>query len=161
MKYLKAIDPITGMIDPNKICVLLADGTMTIMTSDQPEYLGYLKDTLAPAVDDLIASIYSNFTRFQQEYLLRQSAAQAFKDANYQGDPGVWITAFASSIGITVKQAADTILSQSANLNSALLALGALRMRKYEIGNALDSASAQAIYNDIVTKIKQVASTLS
>jgi hypothetical protein len=120
---------------------------------------------LVDAIDTHVADIYSNWSRFQQEYLLRQQAAQAFKDAGYAGDPGPWVSAYAVAAStatntITNQQAADTILAQAANLNAALQQLGALRMRKYEVMNAADAVTAQAVYDDIVSKINTIAAAL-
>jgi hypothetical protein len=164
--------------------VLRSDGALvTLGTPAWTDYLSWLSvgnqptaaDTSPPVmpvpiptvpqmvflVDDAVASVYSNWTRFQQEYISRQEAAQAFKDANYQGTPGVWITAFATAVGISNQVAADTILAQSVSLNTALQTLGALRMRKYEISSAKDFPTAQASFKDIISKIKQVAASLS
>lgn len=117
--------------------------------------------TLADAIDSQVAAVYSNWTRFQQEYLMRQQAAQAFKDSSYAGDPGVWVTAFATSAGLTNQQAADLILAQSVSLNAALATLGALRMRKYEVINAASPEAAKAAYDDITAKINAVAASLA
>jgi hypothetical protein len=115
---------------------------------------------LADAIDGLVASIYSNWTRFQQEYLLREQAAQAFKDAGYAGDPGTWVSAYATSAGVTNQAAADTILAQASMLNGALKSLGALRMRKYEVIKAANAITAQAVYDDIVAQTNAVAATI-
>jgi hypothetical protein len=117
--------------------------------------------SMADEIDNLVATIYSNWTRFQQEYLLRQQAAQAFKDDGYAGDPGVWVTAYATSANVTNQQAADTILSQAALLDGALQQLGALRMQKYCVLNAADPATAQTTYNQIVANIQAIAKTLN
>lgn len=125
------------------------------------ETLQDVKTRLSGDIDSKIASIYSNWTRFQQEYIERLNAAQAFRDANYIGDPGVWVTSFAIPAGLTNTQATDAIINQSITLNGALQALGALRMRKYEILNAKDKPTAQSVHDDIVTKIDAVAASLS
>jgi hypothetical protein len=124
------------------------------------ETLADMKDRLVAAIDTKMAGIYNNWMRFAQEYLNREAAAQAFKDAGYVGDPGVWVTAFASAAGKTNQQATDLILAQSVMLNGALATLGALRMRKYEVIGAADAATAQAAYDDIVTKIEQTAAQI-
>jgi hypothetical protein len=122
--------------------------------------LADIKSGLVQGIDNLVASIYSQWTRFQQEYLERQAAAQAFKDAGYTGDPGVWVSAFATAAGITNQQATDLIMAQSTSLNGALATLGALRMRKYEIINAADADAANAAYADITAKINQTAEAI-
>jgi hypothetical protein len=124
------------------------------------ETLDALKSRLAGAIDANVAGIYSNWMRFAQEYLEREAAAQAFKDAGYAGDPGPWVTGFAVPAGKTNQEAADLILSQSVMLNGALQTLGALRMRKYEVIGAVDAVAAQAAYDDITTKIDQTAAQI-
>jgi hypothetical protein len=116
---------------------------------------------LADQIDAQVADIYSQWTRFQQEYLLRENAADAYKAAGYTGDCSIWITAFASAAGISNQAATDTILSQAVALNGALVTLGALRMRKYEILAGKDQASVQASYDDISGKIKAVAAQIT
>ncbi|KDR25962.1 hypothetical protein [Caballeronia zhejiangensis] len=124
------------------------------------ESLDALKERLTNAIDVKVADIYSNWMRFAQEYLERQAAAQAFKDAGYVGDPGPWVTAFAVPAGKTNQEATDIILAQSVMLNGALATLGALRMRKYEVIGAADPAAAQASYDDIMAKIDQTAAQI-
>jgi hypothetical protein len=115
---------------------------------------------LADAIDTLVASIYSNWTRFEQEYLLRAQAAQTFKDAGYEGDPGPWVSAFATAAGMSNTEAAERILAQSVSLNGALVELGALRMRKYEVLNAATPDAANAAYLNVVAAINAVAATI-
>lgn len=160
MKYLKAIDPSTGQVDAHKVWAVADDGTSTLVADTDPAWLAYLQDIYPPAIDSLVADIYSNWTRFQQEYLSRQAAAQAFKDAGYAGDPGPWVTGFAVPAGKTNQQAADLILTQAVGLNAALSALGVLRMRKYEILAASSPTAAQTAYDSIVAAINTTAATI-
>jgi hypothetical protein len=161
MKYLKAIDPVTGMVSTNKVWAAADDGTLNALIADTDAgWLDYLKDDLPAQIDSLVASVYANWTRFQQEYLSREAAAQAFKDAGYTGDPGPWVTGFATPAGKTNQQAADLILAQAVGLNGALSALGVLRMRKYEILAATSSAAARSAYDDIVAKINETAAAI-
>jgi hypothetical protein len=160
VKYQKAIDPVTGLVDLHHMWAVDGDDTYTLVADTDPAWLAYLQDAYPTAIDALVAEIYSNWTRFQQEYLSRQASAQAFKDAGYAGDPGAWVTGFAVPAGKTNQQAADLILAQAAGLNGALAALGVLRMRKYEILGAADPAAAQAAYHDIVSKINQTAAAI-
>lgn len=117
--------------------------------------------SLANQVDSLVADIYAKWTRFSKEYTAREAAATAYKAAGYTGDISVWISSFATPAGLTPKAATDLILSQSATLNGALSALGALRMRKYEILNGPDLATVQASYADITSKINAIATQVS
>lgn len=112
-------------------------------------------------VDNHISGIYSRFTRFDQEYVAREAAARAFKASNYSGDPGVWVTAFATNAGLNNQVATDLIISQADALRGALQVLGAQRMRKYAIAGAHDLASAQAVYTDILAQADAIAAQLS
>jgi hypothetical protein len=131
-----------------------------IVEIDPATVLANLKASLSSDIDLKVAAIYATWTRFQQEYLMREQAAQAFKDAGYQGDPGPWVSAFATSAGKTNQQAADLILVQATNLNAALVALGSLRMRKYEVIGAADVATAQAAHDDIALRIITTAAAI-
>jgi hypothetical protein len=134
--------------------------TQTIVAIDPGTVLQSLKASLVTAIDTRVADIYSTWSRFQQEYLLRAAAAQAFKDTDYMGTPSTWITDFARPAGKTVVDATNLILAQSANLNAALGALGALRMRKYEILAATDTAGAQAAHDTVAALIDQTAAAI-
>lgn len=115
---------------------------------------------LSAKIDTRIADIYATWTRFEAEYLFREAAAIKFRDAGYTGDAGIWIEAFADAAGLGLQVACDLILSQSANLRAAQEALGALRMRKYEIA-PLTGAAAAAKYDEICAAITLVASQIS
>lgn len=113
------------------------------------------------SIDARVAMIYTNWTRFEREYELREDAARAFKAAGYAGDPGPWVSAFATSAGMTNQQSADLIIAQADQLHAALATLGAQRMRKYEIARAADIAGAQATYAEITASINTIAGGLS
>jgi hypothetical protein len=170
----------TYTINQNGSIVRDSDGATVPVDPHNSDYIAFLQwqgagnqvtvivDSLADVIQQLsndidsqVASIYSGWTRFQQEYLLRQAAAQSFKDANYVGDPGVWVTAFADAAGLSNRVATDSILGQATLLNDALEALGAQRMRKYEILKAADKTAAQSSHDDIVSHIKTIAAALS
>jgi hypothetical protein len=125
------------------------------------ETLAQAVQRLSDSVDCLVADIYSNWTRFEREYELREDAARTFKATGYVGDPGQWVSAFATSAGLPNQQATDLIIVQADQLHAALATLGALRMRKYEILGAASIAAAQAAYNDISASINTVAEGLS
>ena len=116
---------------------------------------------LADQIDDYVADVYSNWTRFQAEYDARFAAAQAFTNANYAGDPGTWVSSYATAAGVTNTQAAQTILAQSTQLNGALAAIGAQRMRKYDVLSAPDAATARSTYQNIIAAIQAIAAQLS
>lgn len=115
---------------------------------------------LKAEIDAMVASIYSNWTRFEAEYREREAAAQAFADGGYAGDPGIWVTAFSDAAGVSLQDAADLILIQAGNLRAAKVQLGALRMRKYEL-DGLEGAAAEAKADEITTAIQAVAATIS
>lgn len=115
---------------------------------------------LVESVDSTISAIYSRFTRFESEYVLREAAARAFRAAGNQGDAGVWVNSFATNAGMNSKAAADLIIGQADGMRSALQALGALRMRKYGIAAAASPAAAQAVHDDIVAKAMTIAAAL-
>lgn len=128
----------------------LADRPVVYQTASQ----------LSARIDTRVADIYATWTRFEAEYLFREAAAIKFRDAGYTGDAGIWIEAFADAAGLGLQVACDLILSQSANLRAAQEALGALRMRKYEL-NPLTGAAAAAKYDEICAAITLVASQIS
>lgn len=120
-----------------------------------------IKSTLVSQIDAAIADIYSRFLRFSAEYNEREAAARAFKAAGYQGDPGVWVSAFASAAGMPAVDATNLIISQADNLKNALKQLGALRMQKYLIIRAPDQAVANQEYASIMSSISTIAAGLT
>lgn len=120
-----------------------------------------LKTQLVTSIDDAVAAIYLRFTRFESEYTLRESQAQAFKDAGYTGTVPEQVAAFATPAGLDAQTATDLILSQAANLRGALALLGVKRMRKYEVINAADAVTAQAKFDEISAEIKAIGDSLS
>jgi hypothetical protein len=127
-----------------------------VATGPAAETLDELKARLSDSIDNMVASQYSTWQRFQAEYEAREEAASAFKSAGYVGDPGIYVTGFATAAGVTNQQAADIILGQADMLNGALASIGAQRMRKYEIQGAADAASAQAVHDDIVAQVNTI-----
>lgn len=121
------------------------------MTDDQKRTLWMSQ------IDDSVANVYNQFTRFQMEYEQREKAAQAYKDAGYTGDPTIWLTAFADSNGIGYETCADLVLSQASMLRAAVVRLGELRMNKYRIKNAETIEEADAAFTQIVTDINTLA----
>lgn len=137
----------------------LADGNVTT-PAPQPDMSGVIAN-YSNQVDALVANVYSNWTRFQQEYLNRQSAATAFANKGFTGDPGVWVTSFALAAKLDNKTAANLILSQAAALNGALAALASQRMRKYEIAACKTPTDALNTFNSIKQDIASIASQIS
>lgn len=116
---------------------------------------------LVTGIDNLVAGIYQRWTRFEAEYELRESEAQAFKDDDYTGDVPRQVAAFSNRAGVPAQPATDLILSQAAALRTALANLGDLRMRKYEIINAPDAATAQTLFDQIKALIEAEAANIA
>lgn len=132
------------------------------MTQDQiTALLSQTTTTLAAQIDDMVAGLYSKWARFQPAYDARGAAAQAFKAAGYVGDPGQWVTAYATAAGLTYQAATDNILGQMATINAALGTIDAQRMRKYQVLAAVDVNTAQTIYADIMNQIATAAAAVS
>lgn len=101
-------------------------------TVSEPDIASLHADA-AKMIDDAAAQVYGRFTRFDQEYVVREEQALAYRAAGYAGEVPRQVAAFAVPAGITAQQAADTILQQAATLRAAIDQLGELRMRKYEV----------------------------
>ena len=158
-----------------------ADGALIPASTDNRDYQAYLDWVnagntpdpapvealadvvagLADQIDSYVALVYSSWTRFQAEYEAREAAATAFTNAGYAGDPGTWVSSYATAAGVTNTQAAQTILAQSTQLNGALAAIGAQRMRKYDVLSAPDAATARSTYQNIIAAIQAIAAQLS
>lgn len=119
-----------------------------------------IKSLWMTQIDGNVASVYSQFTRFQMEYEQREKAAQTYKDAGYTGDPTVWLTAFADSNNMTYQDCADLVLSQASNLRNAVQTLGQYRMDKYKVKNAATMADAETEFNTIIDNIATLARSL-
>lgn len=125
----------------------------------QPD-LDTVRKSLAEQLDNYVASVYSNWTRFQAEYQAREAAATAFRAVNYAGDPGPYVSSYATAAGITNVQACDAILVQATAMNNALSQIGALRMQKYLILQAPTVQAANDKYNQLQVQITTVAAVL-
>lgn len=119
-----------------------------------------LKNTMMFEVDQAVANVSSNFTRFQLEYEAREKAAQAYKDASYTGDPTTWISAFATSVNMSEKDSTDLILYQASQLREAIRLLGAARMGKYKIQAAKTLDEAKGIHASLMQQISVIAQNL-
>lgn len=111
-------------------------------------------DRLIEQIDNHAATIYSTWTRFESEYRERQTAAEAFKSANYEGECSRYITDFAKRAGLNNKAATDLILVQAAGLEKLQIELANQRMRKYELkAPNLTLEQMQSIYDDIIKQM--------
>ena len=109
---------------------------------------------LIAEIDERAAKIYSTWTRFESEYRERQAAAEAFKNANYQGECSRYITDFAKRAGLNNQAATDLILVQAAGLEKLQVELANQRMRKYELKvPGLTIEKMQSIHDDIIKQM--------
>ena len=104
-----------------------------ISPEKQTALLSEQRDSLIDKIDNHAATIYSTWTRFESEYRERQTAAEAYKSANYQGECSRYITDFAQRAGLDNKTATNLILTQAAGLEKLQVELANQRMRKYEL----------------------------
>lgn len=112
------------------------------------------RNRLIEQIDSHAAVIYSTWTRFESEYRERQTAAEAYKSANYQGECSRYITDFAKRAGLNNKAATDLILVQAAGLEKLQVELANQRMRKYELKvPGLKIEKMQSIYDDIIKQM--------
>ena len=112
------------------------------------------RNRLIEQIDSHAATIYSTWTRFESEYRERQTAAETYKAANYQGDCSRYITDFAKRAGLNNKAATDLILVQAAGLEKLQVELANQRMRKYELkAPGLTLEQMQATYDDIIKQM--------
>ena len=109
---------------------------------------------LIAEIDERAAKIYSTWTRFESEYRERQSAAEAFKNANYQGECSRYITDFAKRAGLNNQAATDLILVQAAGLEKLHVELANQRMRKYDLKvPGLTIEKMKSIRDDIIKQM--------
>lgn len=111
-------------------------------------------------IDTVIARIIESRTKFQMGYEKREAAALAYKNADYKGDPTIWITAFADEAGLPYQTATNVILSQAVALRAALEQLEALRMRKYRVQRATTVAEAEAARAVVINEALTIEATL-
>ena len=131
------------------------DGKAWVISPEkQTALLAEKRDSLIDKIDNHAATIYSTWTRFESEYRERQTAAEAYKSANYQGECSRYITDFAKRAGLNNKAATDLILVQAAGLEKLQIELANQRMRKYELkAPNLTLQQMQSIYDDIIKQM--------
>ncbi|HHF5283415.1 TPA: hypothetical protein ACPO83_001355 [Haemophilus influenzae] len=124
----------------------------------QTEIKRELIKRLVDSIDDTAASISAKWTRFSEEYKERESAALAFKEANFTGEVSIYISSFATVAGLDNKSATLLILKQAEGLRTLQEQLAVQRMRKYELKHEeLSEEELQQIHNDIIRKMKALA----
>ena len=108
-----------------------------------------IADNFAKNQAKLIANIDEH-----AEYRERQSAAESFKAANYQGECSRYITDFAKRAGLDNQSATNLILTQAAGLEKLQVELANQRMRKYELKMPkLTLEKMQSIHDDIIKQM--------
>ena len=136
------------------------DGAWVLDATLQAAAEAATRTALCTQIDDAVAAIYTRHTRFSDEYTLRLSQAQAYKDAGYTGAVPEQVAAYATPAGVTAQAAADLIIAQAAALSAAIAQLGVLRMRKYEVKAAASVADAEAIATSVLAAISAVSDAL-
>lgn len=138
------------------------DGAWTLDATLQAAAEAATRAALCTQIDDAVAAIYTRYTRFSDEYTLRLTQAQAYKDAGYTGTVPDQVAAYATPAGVTAQAAADLIISQAQAqaLTAAIAHLGVLRMRKYEVKAAASVADAEAIATSVLAAIAAVGDAL-
>ena len=128
-----------------------------ISKEKQAEFTKETQARLIENIDVHAASIYSTWTRFESEYRERQAAAEAFKNANYQGECSRYISDFAQRARLDNKTATNMILTQAAGLEKLQVELANQRMRKYELkAPNLTLEQLQSIHDDIIKQMNNL-----
>lgn len=108
------------------------------------------------AIDNKAASITSHWTRFSEEHAIREAQALAFKEADYQGECGAYVTMFSQRANLTPAQAIDLILQQAEGLRTLKEHLANERMRKYELDACDTIEDIQALTTEIITNLTKI-----
>ena len=125
-----------------------------ISPEKQTALLAETQTRLIANIDEHAAKIYSTWTRFESEYRERQTAAEAFKAANYEGECSRYITDFAQRARLDNKTATNLILTQAAGLEKLQMELANQRMRKYELkAPGLTLEQMQVTYDNIIKQM--------
>lgn len=125
-----------------------------ISPEKQTALLAEKRNNLIEQIDSHAAKIYSTWTRFESEYRERQTAAEEYKAAGYQGECSRYITDFAKRAGLNNQAATDLILVQAAGLEKLQVELANQRMRKYELKvPGLTIEKMQSIHDDIIKQM--------
>jgi len=114
----------------------------------------------AKQIDAAVLAVYDRPMSLSAEYESREKAALDYKASGYTGSVPARLAGFATPAGMTPTQAADLVLSQSAQMRGALDALGDLRMRKYEVQRAATEAAARTVHTAIMAQIAAIAFAL-
>lgn len=125
-----------------------------LSSEKQTSLLADTQTRLIANIDEHAAKIYSTWTRFESEYRERQTAAEGFKSANYEGECSRYISDFAQRARLDNKTATNLILTQAAGLEKLQVELANQRMRKYELkAPNLTLEQLQSIHDDIIKQM--------
>ena len=132
----------------------IATKSFELSEEKQTALLDETQTRLIANIDEHAAKIYSTWTRFESEYRERQTAAEAFKAANYEGECSRYISDFAQRARLDNKTATNLILTQAAGLEKLQVELANQRMRKYELkALSLTLEQLQSIHDDIIKQM--------
>ncbi|HDR0997445.1 TPA: hypothetical protein R4323_002040 [Pasteurella multocida] len=136
----------------------LVNGVWTISVEKQAQLKHEFIQKLTSNIDNTAASILSKWTRFTEEYKLREAAAIAFKEAGFTGDVSIYISSFATVAGLDNQSATLLILKQAQSLRTLQEQLAVQRMRKYELKHEeLSDEDLRRIHDDIISKMQTLA----
>ncbi|MFY1005738.1 hypothetical protein ACOB9N_02235 [Pasteurella multocida] len=136
----------------------LVNGVWTISVEKQAQLKHEFIQKLTSNIDNSAASILSKWTRFTEEYKLREAAAIAFKEAGFTGDVSIYISSFATVAGLDNQSATLLILKQAQSLRTLQEQLAVQRMRKYELKHEeLSDEDLRRIHDDIISKMQALA----
>lgn len=125
---------------------------------DEQAMINQYRNELIKHIDDTAAQIAAHWTRFESEYKEREAAAEAFKAANFEGEPNIYVTSYAISARIDNKTATLRILEQAVGLRHLQGQLAAQRMRKYLLDQVdLTIEQLQELHDDIINNMHQLA----
>lgn len=132
------------------------------------QQLAAVQNSMANEIDAVVAQASAKPLRFTQEYLRREAQARGYLVDVGQLAPGAaappaprLIANFAESAGLSFVEAARLTVKQADDLYAKLDALADLRMRKYEVRQAVTVEAARAAFEQILGEIQGVAATIT
>ncbi len=106
-------------------------------------------------IDGAAAAAAGKWTRFTEEYQVREAAALEFKAAEYTGECSLYISSFADAAGMEYQAATDLILKQANDLRDLQSKIAAQRMSKNKLKQpGLTFEDITALRDEIVLNIK-------
>lgn len=130
-----------------------------LTAENEQKQLSDTRSQYVSSIDSEAARIYNIWTRFESEYVVREAAANEYKNANYEGDASSFITSVATSMNISLIDATELILQQSQLLRASQEQLAAQRMRKYELNAQTTLDAMRTTYDDIIANMQTIEQT--